>query len=191
MKRYLYNIIIAILGRNPYKMELEKLTKELEETLEAVNIRDMRIRSYEAVVETQKQTINDFKRQTENLRDRIKDKDIAIQENRKLHRMQLNGLREDLNVTLEKLQKANKLLGQECMSKTMLERTNQHLNDLAQAMNSGDEEKMKQVVEYLGWSDPLAHIAQRHLSTLRLYHECVERLHFSGYAEAEENVNHE
>lgn len=110
------------------------------------------------------QRVHDYQSLTENLRQRT----IELEE-------RLKDERSDHNKTLDRLQDANQQLARECMAKSMLEKTNSNLADLAAAMQDGDEEKMKMAVEYLGWCDPLARIAQRHLNLLRLYHESLER----------------
>lgn len=160
MKKYFHSVFLAIIGRNPFLKELKKVEKELEK--ERTHARDLQ-------------------QLTENLRSRITDKDIEIED----MRVEERGLREDLNVTLEKLQVANRAVASECMSKSLLDKTNHSLNDLASAINSEDEDTVAMAVQYLDWSSPMARIAQRYLNLLRLYHELRSRI------DNDDNVNYE
>lgn len=170
LKRYLKNLLLALVGQNPFRRELEEENRlRIEET-----------RNYQNL--------------TENLRQRITDKDIALDQQkrdynqavitmREQHRLQREELeqknqelRDDLEATLEQLQRVNHDIGREMMNTNLLSKTNNALSDLCQAMTSEDVEKMKSVVEYLEWSNPLSRIAQYHLNVLVRKKELEERM---------------
>ena len=157
--KYFQRVFLAIIGRNPFLQELKKVENELKK--ERTHARDLQ-------------------QLTENLRSRITDMDIEIED----MRVEQRGLREDLNTTLEKLQAASHAVANECMSKSMLDKTNHSLNDLASALHSDDEDTIAMAVQYLDWSNPMARIAQRYLNLLRMYHELRNRLD-------DDNVNYE
>ena len=206
MKRYFNNLLLALLGRDPYQQELDKVKKEYELTAEKVKqLDDMRLQFDEKmseleakVSEAEKEVskaegkIKDYQNLTENLRRRVTEKDLEIERyKRKLvdrheefqERMaerdeKIANLRTDLDGTLAQLEKANKLLAKELMAQSLLEKTNNGLEDLLSAMQSGDVEKIAMAVQYLDWSNPLSRIAQQYLMVLRRRNELVERMHF-------------
>lgn len=158
--RYLKNLLNVLTGHNPFQQELEEEQRlHIEET-----------RNYQNL--------------TENLRKRITDKDILLDQQkrdynravdtlREQHRLQREELeqrnqelRDALSATQDMLQRVNNDLGREMMNTNMLAKTRNALNDLCQAMASEDVETMKRVVEYLEWCNPLSRIAQYHLRVL-------------------------
>lgn len=241
-KKYFRHLFIALLGRNPFRVELEQVTHEYEQTAAKVRHLDELRYTLEQKVAEETAKVHQFENLTENQRQRLTDKDITIDAMTKEHRermaqvqkdytakveelkvaharelreqqerferdrvdrheeyeermserdAKIQALREDLDGTLEQLQKANKTLAHECLAQAMLDKTNNALDDLYAAMQSGEEEKVKAVVEYLDWSNHLARIAQQHLMVLRRKNELVERLHFMPEACDDDNVNHE
>lgn len=267
MKRYLKNILIALLGRNPYQAELDKATEEYEKRAAMVkHLDEMRFsleeklaEAYRKVKELEK-SVASYQNLTENLRQRVTDKDIAIDRMTREHRdsvVQMNqehventkrlvskceqlmqehkseleqireahnadmdelrakherdtidrheeyeekmterdekiaALREALDATLERLQTVNRAIAHDLVAQSLLDKTNNGLEDLIQAMQSGDVEKMMQVTQYLDWSSHLVRIAQAHLNVLRRKNELVERLHFAESKGDDDNVNYE
>ena len=92
MKRYFKNLLIALLARNPYREELARMTESYNE---------------------EKTRICDYQNLTENLRKRITEKDLAIDDVKSQLRktiaareLKIAELREDLNATLKILQEA-------------------------------------------------------------------------------------
>lgn len=241
-KSYFRHLFIALLGRNPFRVELEQVTHEYELTAERVRHLDELRYTLEQNMAEEKAKVKQFENLTENQRQRLTDKDITIDAMTKEHRermaqvqkdctakveelkvaharelreqqeryerdrvdrheeyeermadrdAKIQALREDLDDTLGQLQKANKTLAHECLAQAMLDKTNNALDDLYAAMQSGEEEKVKAVVEYLDWSNHLARIAQQHLMVLRRKNELVERLHFTDSRRDDDNVNYE
>ena len=241
-KSYFRHLFIALFGRNPYRVELEQVTHEYELTAERVRHLDELRYTLEQKMACANKRVHEFENLTENLRQHLTDKDIALDALTKEHRermaqvrkdctvaveelkvsharelreqqeryerdrvdrheeyeermserdAKIQALREDLDATLEQLQKANRALGRECLAQAMLDKTNNALDDLYAAMQSGEEEKVKAVVEYLDWSNHLTRIAQQHLMVLRRKNELVERLHFTDSHKDDDNVNYD
>lgn len=239
MKKYLTNVFLAILGRNPYRIELDKVENEYELTAKKVaQLEEMRYRFEEKMCGTYqelakaKEEIRGYQRLTENLRQSVKDKDAALDaehrdrakttrrlmeehasalkeltqkheretidrheeyEARMAERDEkIAGLREDLDRTLELLQKANATIGKDLMAQSLLDKTNNGLEDLLTAMQSSDVERILMATQYLDWNCYLVRIAQVHLGVLRRKNELVERLHFTDASrDDDDNVNHE
>lgn len=233
MERYFKNLLIALLGRNPYQLELERKTNEYELTAEEVERQRDQIYLLEARLATLQRDVQGFQNLTENLRKRVTDKDIAIDglrrdkaecvqklkvahakeldEQSARHKSEMDTLRDehqrelvdrheeyeekladlrsDLNATLEQLQKANKGIAREMLAQSMLDKTNNSLQDLVTAMKRGDVDMMMMAVEYLEWSNPLSQIAQLYTQLLKRKNELVERLHFTERGADDDNVN--
>jgi len=73
MKRYFKNLIIALLGRNPYQEELDELREKYEKAGE--NARSLRDMYYDAVErwEQARKEVKQLQVLTENLRERIRE----------------------------------------------------------------------------------------------------------------------
>lgn len=80
MKQYFKNLLSALLGNNPYEAERDDLTAKLEKAAENVEqLRDMYCAACEKWVQSDKQVAS-LQQLVENLRERIKDKDAAIEQ---------------------------------------------------------------------------------------------------------------
>jgi len=80
MKRYLKNLALVLLGRNPYEAERDELAAKLEKAAENVErLRDMYCAACEKWEQGDKQVAS-LQQLVENLRERIKDKDAAIEQ---------------------------------------------------------------------------------------------------------------
>lgn len=161
--RYLKNLWFALTGRNLYREALVKTQRQRDNA---------------------EQDILNYQNLTENLRQRVSEKDLRIEDLRRYYSALINALRsqhkverevwqtkeqelrEDLDIMLEQLKHVNQDIGREKMSTNLLHKTNAALNDLCQAMTSEDVVKMKHAVEYLDWSNPLSQIARLHLNVL-------------------------
>lgn len=120
-----------------------------------------------------------MQKQADDYEERMSERDAKIE-----------ALRDDLNTTLERLQDANRALGHDLVAKSMLEKTNNGLEDLYAAMKSGEVEQVLSATQYLDWSNHLTRIAQCYLAVLRRKNELVERLHFTEQsADDDDNVN--
>ena len=198
--RYIRHIILALLNKNPFQEELERVKSEYEQT--ANNLKDAQEQIFiiEEKLSGAESLVKDYQNLTENLRERITDKDTLFDRERREHsrivqhteelknqeisklresesilKEKVNGLKDDLEETLEQLQTSRHALAQECLSQHMLRKTNDGLDDLCRAMSSGDAEAVKKVVEYLDWSNHLSRIAQYHLQVLLRNKELEER----------------
>lgn len=218
--RYFKNLLIALLGSNPYAIELQRTQEDYKKTGQVVEKQREQIYTLDTKLAQLTEQVSGFKNLTENLRERVNDKNIALDAERRerveavrrlntAHEMEVSALkkkleeqvderdekiaalREDLDGTLEQLQRANQALGRNCMAQAMLDKTNNGLKDLIAAMQHGDEEKMAMASQYLDWSSYLAHIAQLHLQVLRRRNELVARLHFTEQTRDDDNVNYD
>lgn len=87
MKQYLKNLFLALTGSNPFQVELEEAKQQLEKAAE--NMSAMQDQLYAALskwegamyeAESYKNSIKGYQVLTENLRERIKEKDGLIKE---------------------------------------------------------------------------------------------------------------
>ncbi|MBP3212706.1 MAG: hypothetical protein J6M41_09120 [Prevotella sp.] len=98
MKRYLKNLLSALLGSNPYQAERDDLEEKLEKAGE--NVRGLKELYYNVVEKwgSGKQQVASLQQLVENLRERINDKDAAIaqlqQDYRKLSERYNDAVRE-------------------------------------------------------------------------------------------------
>lgn len=77
---YIRNLIIALTGRNPYREELDELQEKYDKSAQHVSLlRDMYYSAVERWTDSDKQA-RSLQALVENLRDRIKDKDLLIDE---------------------------------------------------------------------------------------------------------------
>ena len=184
LTRYLKNLLRALAGHNPFWLELDEQQRLHREAEAKVQAQDAELRAAKESQKAAEEQVGSYQNLTENLRKRITEKEIendrqrrdytqAVNTLREQHRLQREELeqknqelRDDLQATLEQLQRVNKDIGREMMNTNLLSKTNNALSDLCQAMASEDTEKMKAVVEYLEWSNPLSRIAQYHLNVL-------------------------
>lgn len=82
MRRYIKNLIIALLGRNPYREELDGLQEKYDEAEQNVaSLRDMYYSVVERWAEADKQAMS-LQALVENLRERIREKDATMEEMR-------------------------------------------------------------------------------------------------------------
>lgn len=194
MKHYWKILFMALMGKNPFRKELEQVTQNYEKTARRIDSLDESLYHLEKRLYDSSEREKNCQALIENLRKRLSEKDQTIEDLRKeqnrLSEFRLRelaerdekiaALRSDLDQTLELLQKANNALGKEVMAQAMLNKTNNALEDLCAAMQSGDVDKMLMATEYLDWSDYLTRIAQKHLNVLKRKNELVERLHFTS-----------
>lgn len=194
LTRYLKNLWKALTGRNPYEEELEEQQRLHREAEAKVQAQDAELRAAKKSQKAAEEQVGSYQNLTENLRKRITEKEIFIDQQRRDYTKAVNTLREqhriqreeleqknqelrdDLEATLKQLQCVNKDIGREMMNTNLLSKTNNALSDLCQAMASEDVGKMKAVVEYLDWSNYLSRIAQYHLDVLVRKKELEERM---------------
>lgn len=80
MKRYLKNLLSALLGNNPYEAERDELRRQMKQASENVErLRDMYCAACEKWAQGDKQVAS-LQQLVENLRERIADKDAAIEQ---------------------------------------------------------------------------------------------------------------
>lgn len=80
MKRYFVNVLTALQGRDPYRMELDELKEKLEKAGE--NVRGLNEMYYSACEkwEAAEKQAKSLQALTENLRERIREKDALIEQ---------------------------------------------------------------------------------------------------------------
>jgi len=78
MKRYLKNLLSALLGNNPYQAERDELRRQMEQAEKNMEqLRDMYYTACDKWEQGDKQVAS-LQQLVENLRERIKDKDAVI-----------------------------------------------------------------------------------------------------------------
>ena len=97
MKRYLKNLLSALLGNNPYETERDEMAAKLEQAGE--NVRGLQELYYNMVErwETERKQMASLQQLVENLRERIKDKDAAIVQLKKEYREYTKQAKETTN----------------------------------------------------------------------------------------------
>lgn len=97
MKRYLKNLLAALLGNNPYEAERDELAAKLEQAGE--NYRGLQELYYNMVErwEAERKQLASLQQLVENLRERIKDKDAAIEQLQKEYREYTKQAKETTN----------------------------------------------------------------------------------------------
>ncbi len=98
MRRYLKNLLSALLGNNPYEAERDELSAKLEQADE--NVRGLNNLYYNMVErwETERKQMASLQQLVENLRERIKDKDAAINQ----YKTEMDALRGKLQLAQKK-----------------------------------------------------------------------------------------
>lgn len=98
MKRYLKNLLSALLGRNPYEVERDEMAAELEQASD--NYRGLNELYYNMVErwEAERKQMASLQQLVENLRERIRDKDAAIAQ----YIIEVNALRGELQLDEKK-----------------------------------------------------------------------------------------
>ena len=153
---YFKNLTLALMGRDPFREELEQMTEHYEKTAEKVyELNDLYDKSVESLDKLGRQ-VADYEKLVENLRTRIEEKEDRIKE-----------LLQQSHDYCRRLMARNEEIIEVMRKLKETERTSNSLSDLCSAMDSGDEEKMLMAVEYLGWNPYLVKIAQCHLDVLR------------------------
>lgn len=194
LKRYQKNLWVALTGRNPYKVELDEISIRCDQAETTARVQERKLSKMNDDRISAEQQVRNYQKLTENLRERISEKDAQLEQKRQDYvnafvamrhqnvqqreklEQKNQELRDELDVTLEQLQRVSKDVGREMTNTNLLAKTNNALSDLYQAMASEDVEKMKAVMEYLEWSNPLSRIAQYHLNVLVRKKELEERM---------------
>jgi len=98
MKRYLKNLLAALLGNNPYEAERDELAAQLEKAGE--NVRGLQELYYNMVErwEAERKQLASLQQLVENLRERINDKDAAINQ----YMTEMDALRGELQLAQKK-----------------------------------------------------------------------------------------
>jgi molybdopterin converting factor small subunit len=98
MRRYLKNLLAALLGNNPYLAERDELAEKLEKAGE--NVRGLNELYYNMVErwETEQKQMASLQQLVENLRERIADKDAVI----KQYIIEVNALKGELQLEQKK-----------------------------------------------------------------------------------------
>lgn len=195
MCTYFQNLLFALAGRNPLAEDFARLSDEhialgddyakanvtISELDGAIHALECKLSELESVNLNLSSENRRFQKLTEDLRQHLEEKNNEIRntkefyEKRSTQMMQkTEELREDLDATLEQLQRVNNDKGKEMMSSSLLRKTNIALNDLLEAMKSGSPEAMKQVAEYIDWNPLMAKVARCHLDFLTKQNELKE-----------------
>ncbi|MBR5395768.1 MAG: hypothetical protein IK144_11930 [Bacteroidaceae bacterium] len=78
MRRYFRNLLMALLGRNPFQLELNEVKEKFESAAEKVGmLNDMYFKLQDNMVTVERWLI-DYQTLVENLRERIRDKDEQL-----------------------------------------------------------------------------------------------------------------
>ncbi len=177
-------------GHEQQVLSYQNLTEHLRQS---ITDRDIKLERYKT--EWQQKLAKDLSDLRSDLREQYErelvDRHEEYEEKMAERDAKIADLREDLDRTLELLQKANAAVGKDLMAQAMLEKTNNGLEDLCSAMQSGEVEKLLMATQYLDWSSTIVRIAQLHIGVLRRKNELVERLHFTGKrtADIDDNVD--
>lgn len=98
MRRYLKNLLSALMGNNPYEAERDELCRQMKQTAENVErLRNMYCAACEKWEQSNKQVAS-LQQLVENLRERIQDKDAAIAQ----YIIEADALKGELQLTQKK-----------------------------------------------------------------------------------------
>lgn len=195
LKRYLTNLANALAGHNPYKIELDLIRLDYHRMIDQDRLTDQMLSRTEEAKEKAETQVKDYQRLTESLRGHLAEKETQMEEQKRLYadavntmrkqhsvkvsllEEKLNGVQDDLNATLEQLQKANSIIGKDIMAQSLLDKTNNGLEDLVWAMQRGNMEAVLELTQGLDWNHHLTRIAQQYLNVLRRKNELESRLY--------------
>ncbi len=197
--KHLWN---AVRGLDPFAKEVGELIEGYNSAVETQKSLEQRAVNAELALKKTNEFLVGFQTLTENLRQRVADKEELVEQVRKeradererykkaveamrfqhsqeraVLEQRLAETKEDLNATLQQLQHANSSLGKDIMAQSLLEKTNNGLEDLYAAMQRGDTEAMMEITQGLDWSNHLTRIAQQHLMVLKRKNELEARLY--------------
>lgn len=180
---YLRTLLLALRGRDPFREQVESLDKDLKTASDKQNSLEEKLETLDKLLGRERERINGYINLTENLRQRIAEKDAQIEDTSSYYRGLLKDkeeamseLRSRMLAAENELDTVRKDIGKEMRNSNLLTKTNSGLSDLCTAMSCGDIEKMMMVTEYLEWNSYLTRIAQYHLTVLRRKDELEERL---------------
>lgn len=111
IQRYLSNLWLALCGTDPFREELVKLTADYEKTAE--NVKRLNEMYYQVVDkwDQAEKRLEDYQVLVENLHERIKEKDAAIESAGKDFRERMERMKADYQKRIEEYNKEiNKLL---------------------------------------------------------------------------------
>lgn len=188
MNQYFRNLWLALWGENPFGVELDEVKSKCEyaegqlTALTAMH-RDVENKMRELQTASE-ESVRVHVQQMSGMRKLLSEKDDVIGELRNAAKersdryamaietlraqqtariseleSEKNDLREDRDAALEQLQKVQQDLGREMTNTNTLNKTNNAISDLLQAVQSRDAEKMKMAADYLSWHEGLAGIA--------------------------------
>ncbi len=79
VKQYLKTLMLALLGRNPFREELDELHEHYQKVADRVSdLNDLYLKSLESLEEVEGK-VGDYQKLTENLRQRIAEKDALME----------------------------------------------------------------------------------------------------------------
>lgn len=200
MKQYIRNLWLALRGKNPFGVELNEVKskceyaegqlaaltgmhRDLEDKMrelqtaseESVRVHVQQMSGMRKLLVEKDNVIGELRNAAKERADRYAAaiETLRAQQTARISELESdkNDLREDRDAALEQLQKVQQDLGREMANTNTLNKTNNAISDLLQAVQSRDAEKMKMAVDYLSWNKGLQEIAQACLDDLRGKHE--------------------
>lgn len=152
---YLRNLFIALLGKNPFLIEYNKVQEEYDLTAKRVGeLEESLAQRTERLAEAWKDAgalrgqVSDLQRLVENLRQRLAE------------------TKEDLDYAVERAREAQRMMADNVVAQADLQKLNNALDDLCQAMQSRDAGKMRMAADYMEWNERLRQIAQIYLGVI-------------------------
>ena len=112
MRRYFKNLLIALMGRNPYQIELDELREHYEKAAERVNeLNEFYFKMVEKMDKTKKR-MNDYQTLIENLRNRLAEKETENEQQGADFRERMERMKADYQKRIDEYNKTiNKLKG--------------------------------------------------------------------------------
>ena len=110
MRRYFKNLLIALMGRNPYQIELDELREHYEKAAERVNeLNDFYFKMVEKMDQT-KRRMNDYQTLIENLRNRLAEKETENEQQGADFRERMERMKADYQKRIDEYNKTIKKL---------------------------------------------------------------------------------
>lgn len=99
MKNYLKNLWLALTGRNPYQLELDKARKEYKQTAKHVQDLEKLYEKVQKKMEEDDRQVRNYQHLTENLRQHLVDKDVLMDRVKRDYQKRLD----EYNATIDNL----------------------------------------------------------------------------------------
>lgn len=97
MKQYFKNLFLALIGCNPFELQLDEMRTYYQKTAERVTELDEMYHKLQEALSKKEKTISDYQNLTENLRSRITEKDVEYERMKKHYQERIKQYTEEID----------------------------------------------------------------------------------------------